>query len=293
MKKFFFLCFLSFSVWSTSAQTYTVPGAQVQPAWVFPLWFEDGTGAMDTLYFCYDPDAHYGIPYDSVFGEMRVQMDTAKFNAFFTCSYTLDFKTIKVFVTDTENLVKSVCVWKAYLPLKIKWDRNLFYSTALPFPDQLPAPSAKGGFGFDFPMVSLDPSPNCFGTLLMTDTVINAGCYATDSIVFGGLGFSLMYFLIAPWDGKEWIAGAVHESGEANNFQVYPSLFTTTLILKNEDSKKHDFKIFDLVGGLITQGEVLPYQTLSVDTENWKHGIYFLRISNENKTAAFKLFKAS
>lgn len=53
-----------------SAQTYTVPGAQQQPAWVFPLWFEDGSGAKDTLYFCYDANAKSVLPYDTIFGEV-------------------------------------------------------------------------------------------------------------------------------------------------------------------------------------------------------------------------------
>ena len=45
---------------NTVAQTYTIPWAQQQPAWVFPLWFEDASGAKDTLYVCYDADAFGG-----------------------------------------------------------------------------------------------------------------------------------------------------------------------------------------------------------------------------------------
>ncbi len=64
------------------SQTYTIPGATEQPAWVFPLWFEDALGNKDTLYFGYDP---YAIDFvwpqsDSVFAETFLTIDTSNFN---------------------------------------------------------------------------------------------------------------------------------------------------------------------------------------------------------------------
>ena len=54
---------------NTVAQTYTIPWAQQQPAWVFPLWFEDASGAKDTLYLCYDVNA--GIIQPETFGSIN------------------------------------------------------------------------------------------------------------------------------------------------------------------------------------------------------------------------------
>ncbi|MBK6730753.1 MAG: hypothetical protein IPG60_07235 [Bacteroidetes bacterium] len=68
------------------AQTYTIPGATEQPAWVFPLWFEDGTGAKDTLYLGYDSEGQdYGYPQsDTVFAEYFNLIDTTKFNVYWS-----------------------------------------------------------------------------------------------------------------------------------------------------------------------------------------------------------------
>ncbi|MFN0276654.1 MAG: hypothetical protein ACKVPJ_12985 [Chitinophagales bacterium] len=63
MKKHLLLGLLLIKILSLNAQTYTIPGATEQPAWVFPLWFEDALGNKDTLYFGYDPEAvDFGIP---------------------------------------------------------------------------------------------------------------------------------------------------------------------------------------------------------------------------------------
>ena len=67
------------------AQTYTVPGAQIQPAWVFPVWFEDFNGEKDTVFFCYDPEADnndYGYGHDTIYGEKVIKIDTSRFNAY-------------------------------------------------------------------------------------------------------------------------------------------------------------------------------------------------------------------
>ena len=56
MKAALLLPFILFAS-TVSAQQYQIPGAQQQPAWVFPMYFEDGFGYRDTVYLGYDPDA--------------------------------------------------------------------------------------------------------------------------------------------------------------------------------------------------------------------------------------------
>jgi hypothetical protein len=34
-----------------------VPSVQIQPAGVFPLWFEDGSGAKEMAYYCTTPES--------------------------------------------------------------------------------------------------------------------------------------------------------------------------------------------------------------------------------------------
>src|SRR5258705_12233792 len=71
---FFFLCFNV-----SQAQQYTIPWATQQPQWVFPIYFEEGTGQRDTIYIGYDP-ASSSIFYDTIFGEKKIYVDTNLFN---------------------------------------------------------------------------------------------------------------------------------------------------------------------------------------------------------------------
>jgi hypothetical protein len=293
MKKIFciHLIALLMCTTATSAQTYTVPWAQQQPAWVFPLWFEDGSGARDTLYFCYESHAIYGLPLDTLFGEKKIPIDTSVFNSFFACSFSfVDLLCFKTFVTDTESLGQPVCVWHAFLPLKITWDSNLFYSDSLPYPEQDPAPRAKGGFYFDIPMVCLDPGIDCFGTILMTDTIVNASCYATDSIVLGGNGFSTFWFGISPWDGLEWPSGI--EAAETQiEWQVYPTLINTSVQVKNNGPSRSVYRVYDVWGRVVREGTISAFDQIIVDTQDWRRGLLILIISNQHRESSFRLLK--
>jgi len=132
------------------AQTYTIPGATQQPAWVFPIYFEEGTGLKDTIYLGYDPNAspiHGPFPgsIDTVFGEDYELIDTSKFKVFWTsCCDAIHDTVIRVDVAPSGYLGGSIFFTKGVLPLTVKWDKSLFYSAILPYPDQSPAPYAEG-----------------------------------------------------------------------------------------------------------------------------------------------------
>ncbi len=274
------------------SQIYLVPGAQIQPSWVFPLWFEDGSGAKDTLFFCFDPNAQTGPPLDTLYGEKRTAMDTSKFNVYFDCTFTSDFQVLKVSVKDASDLYKPVCVWHAYMPLTIKWDKNLFYSDSIPFTDQDPAPRAKGGFYFDAPTISLYPAPNCYGPILMTDSVIMANCYASDSIILGE-GFSIMSFEIGPWDGLEWLGSTLNDHNENVALKIFPNLIISQFEIVNEESFKYLYKIINMSGELISYGNILPHSTTKISVQNWSDGLYLIYTINQinGRTHSFKLIK--
>ncbi|MEO5673876.1 MAG: T9SS type A sorting domain-containing protein [Chitinophagales bacterium] len=280
---------------NSSAQTYTVPGAQTQPAWVFPMWFEDGSGAKDTLYFCYDPAANTGPPLDTLMGEIRQIMDTSKFNVYFDCSFSIDFSVLKIKV-DSADLAKDICVWKAYIPIKIKWDKNLFYSDSLPYPDQSPAPRAEGHFFFDLPTISLDPEPNCLSPILMTDSIITPfDCYATDSVILGG-GFSIMNFTLASWQGKPLNTGTIVSAlKERDRFNVYPNLITTVANIDNQDVNSYSFTVINSSGNSVLKEIIAPLSKNSIYVQNWKPGLYSLQAINQanGKHVYFKLIKSN
>ena len=78
---------LVISVLSNNAQPiYQIPWAQQQPKFVFPIYFEDGTGEKDTLYLGYDSLANgYSINtqpnHDTVFGVRNIIINQNKFHA--------------------------------------------------------------------------------------------------------------------------------------------------------------------------------------------------------------------
>ena len=291
MKKIFTLLAFILVYKSLFSQIYSVPGAQVQPAWVFPLWFEDGSGAKDTLYFCYDADSQIGPPWDSIMGEIRVQMDTSKFNAFFDCSFTADFRTFKTSVEPSE-LNESICFWHAYMPIKIKWDRNLFYSDSLPFPNQLPAPYAEGALSFDLFTISLDPAPNCYSPIMMTDSVVLANCYATDSIVLSG-ELSILTFEIDPWDGKEFSGTGTYELVVNKNLEIYPSVVSTKFEIENNESDDYLYSVISMSGQFISQGIIPPYSKTEVFIQGWCDGLYLVHTINQinGQALTFKIIK--
>ncbi|MCY7409670.1 MAG: T9SS type A sorting domain-containing protein, partial [Chitinophagales bacterium] len=201
MKKLFYLlCFLV-CVKFSAAQTYTVPGAQVQPAWVFPLWFEDGCGARDTLYFCYDSLAGMGIG-DTIFGVKKEVVDTTKFQAYYFCALGADLLAYRKLTTLDLWNGADICFINIQMPLIFRWDPKVFYSDSLPFPDQSPAPKAQGRVYFDLPMQVNGCSFE--SALMLTDTIKNplyGSCYFTDSIYFGGSAATYVSFRVEQWTG--------------------------------------------------------------------------------------------
>ncbi|HET8962356.1 MAG TPA: hypothetical protein VFM99_00545, partial [Chitinophagales bacterium] len=146
MKSFILPFFLLFTIQILHAQTYSIPGATVQPAWVFPLWFEDALGNKDTLYFGYDPEGqNFDWPQsDSVFGEELENIDTSKFNSYWESGFALP-AALKIIVWNDLQFVSVISFYKTwYPPLTLRWDKNLFYSDVLPFPENEGAPRAWG-----------------------------------------------------------------------------------------------------------------------------------------------------
>jgi hypothetical protein len=156
---------------------------------VFPLWFEDALGNKDTLYFGYDPDAvDYGLP-DTIFGEKNIPVDTSQFNVVWdggvsytdTGTYGRKVRILKLEAAFGDG-IGFYSTW--YPPVILRWDKNLFYSDVLPFPDNGDAPRAWGvietsgdmtpdGCSFQYPFFMTDTT---FGVL--------PACYKEDSMVF-------------------------------------------------------------------------------------------------------------
>jgi hypothetical protein len=222
MKTLICFCFLFVWLQISLAQTYLVPGAQIQPAWVMPLWFENGDGQRDTLYYSYDSESGepFNSIYDTIFGDKYELLDTSKFQAYYSCSFSNDLLVYKRITTNILLQGSDLCLYKPILPVILRWDPNLFYSDSLPFPNLDPAPRAEGHLFYDLPM-NVD---GCTYSqpIIMTDSVVSPTftCYLNDSIVFEGNGASYLVFSVHPWTGMYLGFSPVQNMKE---LKVYPN----------------------------------------------------------------------
>ncbi|MBI1193891.1 MAG: hypothetical protein GC205_12090 [Bacteroidetes bacterium] len=109
---------------SVSSQTYTIPFAEKQPAWVFPLWFTNGDGQKDTIYLAYDPEASEFL-IDTVFGEFAIEPNGSDFEVRIGPDW-------KVYAADQLVLGGDLIVYNYIEPFGITYDARMFYSDSLP-----------------------------------------------------------------------------------------------------------------------------------------------------------------
>ncbi|MFT3884913.1 MAG: T9SS type A sorting domain-containing protein [Flavobacteriales bacterium] len=109
--------------------------ATAQPTWRFPICFQNGDGARDTLWMVYDTTATVGDEFytvDTALGEGRVEMDLHAFNVY-TINWHYDStKTIAWPYTEFPLLDVNVEGINGQPPLTIKWDLSLGEAPFLP-----------------------------------------------------------------------------------------------------------------------------------------------------------------
>ena len=106
------------------AQTYTIPFAEKQPAWIFPLWFTNGDGQKDTIYLAYDPEASEFV-IDTVFGEYGIEPNDSAF-------YIRTGPDWKVFATNYISYAIDLSGYNIVYPFTVTYDASLMYSDSLP-----------------------------------------------------------------------------------------------------------------------------------------------------------------
>jgi len=109
---------------SVSGQTYSIPFAEKQPAWVFPLWFTNGDGQKDTIYLAYDPEASSATE-DSLFGEYSIEPDESAF-------YIRIGPNWRVLATVDLTYATDLLGYNIAYPFTITYDAKLLYSDSLP-----------------------------------------------------------------------------------------------------------------------------------------------------------------
>jgi len=280
------------------AQTYTIPGATQQPAWVFPIYLEEGTGQRDTIYLAYDKNAIAWL--DTIFGEKYEVVDTSEFKAFWSycCDNVFDTLLRVKVLNGIPFLGGQFFFANGVLPLTIRWDPLLFYSDSLPFPDQNPAPRAQGEMTFYSSMISGSGPDYCYwGTnVLITDTSFwTSGCMREDSIVFvqensiPGFPIDPIGMYIKPWIGEVYIG--ITENPVAGAYHIYPNPATDYVCIDFSDKNTtFTYSVFDIMGREILKGSQETTGKAIISTDQLTPGLYFVTVKTDeyqNNTTLF------
>jgi hypothetical protein len=290
MKRIFALLAFTLVCKSLFSQACLIPGAEVQPAWVFPMWFENGDGQRDTIYFGYDTNAGYAT--DTLFGEKFLKVNPNVFSARFYHPLENDSNHLKVSILQEDVLGEGVSIFtqNPVLPIILTWDENAFYCDSIPFPDLDPAPRAEGHMWFDLP-THVDSCSYSF-PILMTDSIDPlAYCYKSNKIVFNGPALSYLVFSIHTWDG-------IITNCESSQIVNEIHCFVDISIDKNEihlislNCEGLSIRIVDIFGRVIRFKKLSNHNEI-IDISNLAIGYYVLTVIESNRPIYnTKIFKS-
>ena len=78
----------------------------------------------------------------------------------------------------------------------------------------------------------------------------------------------------------------------SNSLIIYPNPVTDKLIIKVSDSYVPDnYKIYNLIGQLVTQKTINNITDLEINTSALRNGLYFIRVSKDNRSTVLKFLK--
>lgn len=268
------------------SQTYSIPWAQQQPAWVFPLWFEDATGAKDTLYLSY-ASYNSSINMDTIYGSIHLHDSSANMKFSFESGLNNDTTLLKALICNElcfpSYYQRNFFGYNVTLPLTIRWDPVLFYSDSLPLLDQSPAPRMWAKLAFDFPLWA----PPCYDFILMTDTP-TGDCFVLDSARFENQlgGNSLSYFEISFFP---WAEGVGIEEVANSNTYLFPVPAQNTLTFRSNSYDGYDYAFFDPIGRIVKSGFIKDSEV--IDISDLPPGCYFIALLTHGHYVVQRHFK--
>ncbi|MCD4794589.1 MAG: T9SS type A sorting domain-containing protein [Bacteroidales bacterium] len=289
----------------TKAQKYE------EPQWKIPLYFEDATGAKDTIWIGYDPDATSGI--DPQFDEGWMWIDTTEFNLYqWAYPNTLPLygpiDTDSVRKTDiSEDIANGGGrggFVKGVLPVTLTWDEEKLNSPDLPeewFPDISPRPRARIELWFD-PLPG-HTDPDCVVISDKPTLVLSSypeglemyPCVKSNQAVFDNSNTNIpnMAFMIAQIVIKPHDYSYVSVNTIGNNMiDVFPNIFSNIFFITNKSNELLNFEIFTVSGKKILKGKIKAGQVKqNINMALYPQGIYFIKFSNNTNNFTSKLLK--
>jgi len=299
MKVYYFIFLLLLLSIKTKAQTYTIPWATQQPAWVFPFWLEDGAGNKDTIYYCYDPNGHYST-YDYIFGEGLRYVDKLSFFSGFSGLLHND-SVYKAVIWDSASMYfqnGSVPIaWSNASPpyVKISWDVRLFRNTILPFPTKAPAPKIQGSMWWSQGIPSVYPEPDGVHTfcpydfpLPISDTTKfpSLNCFSKDSLIFP-IGCKPTSFYILPWTG--FYEELNIKNIDKETIKIFPNPVNEFIQIESKYLQlKNYFVTFYSISGKVI---LSTKNSLIINLSALESGMYYIEIKNAQFNYIQKLIK--
>ena len=243
--------------------------AAAQSTWRFPLAFEDGTGAKDTIWFLYDtlattPGSTPIVDYS--FGEGPVQLGQDEFHVFILNS-----------LGDTTQTQASNYSWFPIFqefhiyafnwvpPMTIRWDTSLFHAAYLPY--------AQGSFG----QAKLDGNYFFFHSNDMTENGYNM--LITDS-AFVNEDFDFL-FPIPVYFG---LGDPLHIGShvDRDRLEVFPNPASSKIELSGLLGNG-SITIRDQLGRtLLNVAQASMTSDRTIDISTLPNGIYFVQINTPN-----------
>ena len=203
------LVFASGLVQQCKAQSYSIPGGQIQPQIVFPIFFEDRFGGRDTIYTGWDPTVLSS--FDSAttwkFGVQPVMLDSSGLSGYWEAGG-------KYFKVNVGNMGfgnrfpagPGIIVYNSLLPLTISWDTRVLHDLNMPYPDVSPAPLAQIHFSYSYSYSSATENGTYYLQSGYEELCCDSGCMFRDSIVISPvLGHTIptesgyLIITIGPW----------------------------------------------------------------------------------------------
>jgi len=295
MKNFILLCFLGFYKIGLFGQ---IPNATKQPKWVFPLYFEEGTGMRDTIYIGYDSASSVPvIKDDTIFGENWIVTDTSTFFAFIGIKYgnqQAPDTILKIQILPQLDVYFDIQFKNAKWPVTMKFDISLFYSDSLPYLDN----AGVNGYA-ELPCYESDPDPtyhtcDMWVPLRLSDDPLNYFYETTDSVVFIGNNQSVytpdnglaLPIIIKPYAPITFIK----KNDINNSCFVYPNPFIDQITIENLGSG-FSYSLRTIDGKEISTTHFNIKNSVSIKTDILPPGMYYLIIQSKNQKMVQKIIK--
>lgn len=294
MRHILLLFFCLISNFTLSQPIYTIPWATKQPKFVFPIYFEESSGMRDTIYICYDPQAHLSTPNiaDTIFGQKLIYADTTKFYAYFPFCNPMPYQCDSQYKATVSPLSTGVfpISWTHFsfrnglLPLKISWDISTLYSDSLPFPLNPGLPRAQGRINTlaGSPFIKLRENGQLIDVslpfnILLTDTGSPALRDSCTVFSIDGNLHPVEEILINPLYFERWtgVVTSIESNELKSGFKIFPNPCNGILNFESELScKSGTIQVSDLSGRIIFSKKIsnLPgKKNISLDLSD---GVY-------------------